>query len=154
MNKLTFLFVGFLLSGCVGSIPPVISQAPTPNPNLLEVINRVEDFKHQTVRWGGSILAVKNRASETEIEVLAWTLDGAGKPIEGDQLQGRFLATVDGFLDPAVYTRGRLLTFYGLLENEQTRNIGEKSYTYPSIKVQTQYLWPLQSVYPNTAYCG
>lgn len=144
----------FLLTGCASQVPINISQAPTPDVPLTTAATAVEGYKNQPVRWGGSILAVNNRASETEIEVLAKALDSAGKPVEGDQVQGRFLARVDGFLDPAVYARGRLLTLYGLLENGQTRNIGEKAYTYPLIKVQTQFLWPLEPVYANSAYCG
>ena len=47
------------------------------------------------VRWGGAIASVENRRDETWIEIVE-------RPLNTDKSAGRFLARVDGFLDPAV----------------------------------------------------
>lgn len=142
----------FFLSACASRIPHNISQAPTPNLTISEVIAQRDAQKHRPVRWGGAILTVTNHANDTEIEILAKTLDSSGKPIDGDDSQGRFLARVNEFVDPAVYAQGRMLTVYGLIDSLLTRNIGEKPYVYPLIQAQTLYLWPRESGYPYSGY--
>lgn len=151
MKTFMFLITVFVLSGCASRIPQNISQAPTPDLALSEVIAQNNAQKNPPVRWGGSILNVANHSNETEIEILAKELGSSGKPVDGDVTQGRFLARVDGFVDPAVYAQGRMLTIYGLVDSVLTRKIGEKPYLYPVIKVQTLYLWPRESeyVYPD-----
>lgn len=150
------IFIGlitvFFLSGCANLIPHNISEAPVPNLTLSDVIEKTDIHKNQPVRWGGSILTVTNHAKDTEIEILLKELDGSGKPVEGDIALGRFLARVDGFIDPAVYAQKRMLTVYGLVDSVLTRSIGEKPYAYPVIKAQTLYLWPRESEYPYPDY--
>lgn len=152
MNSFLIVFAGLILTGCASRIPQNIRQAPTPNPSLAEVTSQGNAHLNQPVRWGGSILTITNHPNDTEIEILAKNLDGSGKPIDGDDSQGRFLARVDGFLDPAVYAQGRLLTLYGLVDSVVSRAIGEKPYVYPLLKTQTLYLWPRQVEYANPGY--
>lgn len=147
----TFLWVVFavMLTGCASRVPQLIRQVPKPNPTLADALAS-SDPQNQPVRWGGAILAVVNHPNDTEIEILTRKLGRYGKPVDSDETQGRFLARVDGFLDPAIYAQGRLLTVYGLIDSWENRNVGEKSYRYPLIKVQTHYLWPKEpeNVYP------
>ncbi len=157
MKAFTFLIAVFFLSGCASHIPQNISQAPTPNLAISEVITQTDTHKGQPVRWGGIILAVTNHVNDTEIEILAKKLDSSGKPFYDNITQGRFLARVDGFVDPAtIYPRGRMMTIYGLVDSVLTRAIGEKPYVYPVIKVQTFYLWSYESEYdyPDYYNCG
>ena len=157
MKAFTFLIAVFFLSGCASRIPQNISQAPTPNLTLSEVIAQTDSHKGQTVRWGGIILAITNHLNDTEIEILAKNVDSSGKPFYDKVSQGRFLARVDGFVDPAtLYTRGRTITIYGLVDSVLTRAIDEKPYVYPVIKVQTFNLWSYESEYEHTDYynCG
>lgn len=152
MKTFTFLAAVLFVSGCASRIPQNISQAPTPDLTVSEVIVQADARRNQPVRWGGSILMVVNLTNETEIEILAKELDSSGKPSDTDETQGRFLVRVDGFIDPAVYAKGRLLTVYGLVDTALTRSIGEKPYVYPVIKAQTTYLWPKESEYSNRDY--
>ncbi len=48
------------------------------------------------------------------------------------------------------------MTIYGVVDSVLTRPIGEKSYVYPVIKVQTFHLWSYQSEYdyPDYYNCG
>lgn len=152
MKTLIFLIAVFFLTACASRIPQNISQTPTPNLALSEVITQIDAQKNKPVRWGGSILTVINHSNDTEIEILAKELGSSGKPNDtDDNTLGRFLARVDGFVDPAVYAKGRMLTIYGLVESVLSREIGEKPYAYPVIKAQTIYLWPreTENVYPD-----
>ncbi len=150
MKAYLFLITVLLLSGCASQIPNNIRLAPTPDLAISDVIVNSNTPQKPLVRWGGSILKVTNRAKDTEIEILAKKLDNRGRPLENDHTLGRFLARVHGFLDPAVYTRNRMLTVYGPKNLLQTRKIGETPYTYPVIQAKTLYLWPsgLEEAFP------
>ncbi len=152
MKTFMFLITVFFLSGCASSVPKNISQAPIPDLAISDVIAQTDAQKNHPVRWGGTILSVANYSSETEIEILAKKLDCSGKSVDSDDTQGRFLARVAGFVDPAIYAKGRLLTVYGLVDTAVTRSIGEKPYVYPVIKVQTLYLWPKEPEYVYRDY--
>ncbi|MGZ4959936.1 MAG: Slp family lipoprotein [Methylomonas sp.] len=147
MKTFVLLITVFFLAGCASTIPQNIRQAPIPDLSISAVIAQGSAWNHHPVRWGGSILTVANHASETEIEILAKTLDSSGKVVDSDDTQGRFLVRVDGFVDPAVYAKGRLVTVYGLVDAVITRNIGQTPYVYPVIKAQTVYLWPKEPEY-------
>ncbi|MCK9606351.1 MAG: Slp family lipoprotein [Methylomonas sp.] len=151
-----FLIPGFFLFGCAGSVPQDISQAPMPNLTLSEAVAQTSAHKDKPVRWGGTILAVTNYANDTEIEILAQKVDSSGKPVYGDVTHGRFLAKVNGFVDPVIYARGRMMTAYGLMDSLVTRDIGEKPYVYPVVKIQKFYLWPNESEsdYADNYNCG
>lgn len=99
----------------------------------------------QPVRWGGSILAVRNLPSHTEIEILARPLNADGEPRAAAKPLGRFIARVSGFLDPAEYPKDRRLTVSGPVSEVVVRNIGDYPYHYPVIDATHRYLWPEQS---------
>ncbi len=99
------------------------------------------------VRWGGRILAVRNGPESTDVEVLAWPLDAAGRPEPDPPAEtaadGRFIARFNSFLDPARYTQPRLLTVLGTLVGVETRPVGEYPYRYPVVAVIGSHLWPV-----------
>lgn len=146
------LLVVLFLSGCASRIPRDIRTAPVPNPMLSAVTVHADAFKNQPVRWGGTILSVMNHEKDTEIEILAKELGRSGKPVEGDSFLGRFLARVEGFVDPAIYAHGRSLTVSGWVDSVVSREIGQKPYNYPVIRVKTLYLWPREPEYVYPAY--
>jgi len=157
MKILTILIVWIFLSGCARNIPQNIGQAPMPDLRLSEVVAEADAHKGQAVRWGGVILAITNHVDVTEIEILAKQVDSSGKPEYEDVAQGRFLARVEGFIDPAaINNRGNMITIYGLVDSELTRPIGEKPYVYPVIKAMEFYIWPYMSDYDYFGYfdCG
>ena len=65
---------------------------------------------------------------------------------------GRFFARVAGFLDPAVYAADREVTVYGIVEEVVKRNIGEKPYSYPTVRSERLYLWPVRLAVPYGYY--
>lgn len=135
------LLAGWLLAGCASSVPPTIRTAPPGSPELAQARADVERFIGAQVRWGGTIAAVENRSSETWIQVVGRELGSNGRPRESDRSAGRFIARSQGFLDPEIYAKGRLLTVFGTVTGQMTRNIGDYSYQLPVVRVESLHLW-------------
>lgn len=130
-----------MLTGCATGVPPAIRARPAPDLSLTTVREQPSAHEGARVRWGGTIAAVENRADETWVEVVARELDRYGRPRVTDRSEGRFLARLAGFLDPAVYAVDRELTVAGVVTGETTRTIGQFSYRYPIIKADAAQLW-------------
>jgi len=132
-----------LLGACASDIPKPIREPAPGDPGVAAARSAPQGaYRGQAVRWGGSIIDTDNRAARTRLTVLAQGLDSDGRP-DGDAGGGRFIALVDGFLDPAVYTKGRLITVSGHLVASQTHSVGQYPYRYPVVKVDSYYLWPV-----------
>lgn len=151
------------LAGCASQIPQAIRTAPATAVTVAQVQQDQARYQGQAVRWGGTIIAVNNLPTATEVEVLARPLGLDGEPRTWDEGQGRFIAQVAGFLDPAQYEKERALTVVGTLTGVQTRPVGDYRYAYPVVRVETQYLWPKgpppgaygpYSGYPGYGYPG
>lgn len=141
---------GLLMAGCT-TAPDPIRHAPPADLWPAEVRLDPDRYRGSEVRWGGQIVAVHNHKDETVIEIVARRLDRRGRPLLEDHSAGRFLATVQGFLDPAIYARDREITVRGTLAASAERNIGEFRYRYPVVHVDTQHLWPPRPP-PEPAY--
>lgn len=148
-----------LLTGCASSqVPRAIREAPTDLVLVSQVQQEPDRFLDRRVRWGGTIIAVNNRKRTTEIEILSRPLGSNGRPSEESAGQGRFIALLAGFADPAEYPKKRLLTVTGRLARVETRPVGEFPYSYPVVAVEQSHLWPkpLPSpplyFYPNSWY--
>ena len=132
-----------LLTGCASQqIPKAIREAPTKPISVPQVQREPDGFLGRQVRWGGSIIAVRNRERSTEIEILSRPLSARGEPQGKKSGEGRFIALVAGFADPAEYPEKRLVTLTGRLQRLQTRDIGAYPYPYPVVAVEQAYLWP------------
>jgi outer membrane lipoprotein len=155
--KTIALLLGLALAGCASDIPRPIREAPAENIPLTQALQNPEKHRGAAVRWGGAIAAVENRRDSTWIEVVERPLDADGQPRNTDKSAGRFLAWVDGFLDPSIFAPKRQVTVAGTLDGNSSRTIGEHPYTYPVVHVQHIYLWPvppkaLQYYYPPPYY--
>ncbi|MCO6441082.1 MAG: Slp family lipoprotein [Nitrococcus mobilis] len=137
-----WLFAGMLvvLSGC--GTQPVIPEAPANNPRLAQVHTRPNDYRGLAVRWGGTLVEVENRAQETVLLIMGQPLDDDGRPRPDGASQGRFMAKINGFLDPVIYSAGRSVTVVGMLVGAEPRKIGGYTYHYPVVAVEAYHLWP------------
>jgi outer membrane lipoprotein len=138
---ITSFWLLVLLAGCATQAPDAIRDAPPIDLSLAQVRANVPAYVGQRVRWGGRMAAVENRPSETWLDIVALPLDGSGRARASDQSLGRFIARVEGFLDPAIYANGRLMTVAGSVEGTVTRPIGEYPYTYVLVKADAVKLW-------------
>lgn len=141
-----------LLGGCASNIPLEIRENITDKDISIKAASvNFEANQGETVRWGGTIAKVENNATDTWLEIVGRKLDSYGRPHETDQTQGRFIARVDGFLDPAIYKIDRGVTVYGKIESRVVREIDDHPYTYPLVRVQSHYLW---NEYDRRRYYG
>jgi len=136
-----FLATLSLISACASNIPEAIRRAPPSDVRTTEVQRAPDTYRGTLVRWGGSIVAVRNLKNETRIEVVSRRLDSTGRPLAEDRSEGRFIAEVSGFIDPAVYSNGRDITVTGRVEGAIEQPIGEFTYAYPVVQSETLYLW-------------
>jgi outer membrane lipoprotein len=156
MNRLSTLYrillpllAALWLAGCASTLPQAIREAPPGAPGVDEVRSDPDRFQRTAVRWGGVIATVSNRAEDTLIEVVSRPLSGNGRPRETDASQGRFLARVPGFLDPAVYSAGREFTVAGQAAGLETRPVGEYEYPYVRVDVDVHQLWAPREPKPD-----
>ncbi len=101
----------------------------------------MNNFIGQRVRWGGTVVRVENRAQESVIEVVNRELDASARPIRLDRSGGRFMAVIRGFIDPVIYEAGRDITVIGTLEKIVSAPLGDFSYQYPLLQVESHKLW-------------
>jgi outer membrane lipoprotein len=104
------------------------------------------------VLWGGTILDTRNLKDTTQIEVLAYPLDSSHLPLQESKPLGRFIIQHRGYLEPASYARGRLLTILGSVSGNQRGKVGESAYTYPVISAQQLHLWSQNDVRNRTTF--
>ena len=133
---LIFLAVA-ALAGCASTPEPTQPAKP----ELADVRARPNDLTGTTVNWGGTIARVDNLAQATLLEIVEYPLADSGRPRTDQDSDGRFIARIDGFLDPAVYAEGRSVTVSGTLDTALQRNIGSYPYVFPVVDADRYQLW-------------
>lgn len=138
-----------MLSACVTPPAPL---AGGPFEEITVAQAQGGDLEGQRVRWGGEIASTTTGKDDTCFEVVGRPLDKEARPRHTDQTEGRFIACVSGFYDPAVYEKGRELTVIGTLQASTVSKIGEYEYRYPRVAAETVYLWPKRPPYSYVYY--
>jgi outer membrane lipoprotein len=133
--------LGLLLTACATS-PKWDVSGVDKNITPAKAATDIQAVRGRIVQWGGVIISVQNLKDATQLEVLAYPLDESGRPKQGTEPLGRFLAVKTGYLEPVDWAPGRLATFIGPVQETRAGTIGETKYTYPVITVQQSYLWP------------
>jgi outer membrane lipoprotein len=139
---LPLIVAALLLGGC-STVPKEISSPGVSPVTISQATKKPEQMKGTQVRWGGTIAKVENRQQNTRIEIVARKLFDDGEPRKSDKSLGRFMAEINGFLDPAIYAVGRNFTVVGKLAGTVQGKLGEMTYTYPVVESDSYYLWPL-----------
>lgn len=133
-----------LLNGC-SSQPTFDTQQVTLKLSPQQLLENPSAHYGKTVLWGGTILQTHNLSDYTQIEVLAYPLGSYQRPLTEQPPQGRFLVRHKGYLEPTVYSQGRLFTVMGKLHKTESGQVGEHSYNYPVIQSEQVHLWPVKS---------
>ncbi|WP_341503611.1 Slp family lipoprotein [Gallaecimonas sp. GXIMD4217] len=128
-----------LLAGC-STIP---DELAVPEGQSLAAYSAARQGAEQgkLVRWGGIIAQVDNLKNRTRLEVVYYPLSSSAKPKQDEASPGRFLAYLDGFVDPVVLGQGRRITVVGSLGRQESGRVGEFEYRYPTVQVQRYKLW-------------
>lgn len=136
----TLLVFGVLISACATKTPfdtAAVDRSITPR----NVLANETANQGKRVLWGGIILDVKNLEDKTRMEILAYPLNRSEKPLQEQAPLGRFLLLHSGFLEPTVYTQGKLVTAQGKVERSQSGIIGESEYVYPVVNAEQLQVW-------------
>lgn len=133
-KNLFILLCLIALSGCSHVISSVNLEKADTSVSIAYLMKDPEKYKGKIIIIGGNIISVLNRSDGTWIEVLQKDLDSWGKPAENDKTLGRFIVFHEGYLDSAIYARGRLLTLAGEVMGAKKLPLGETEYNYPLIK--------------------
>jgi outer membrane lipoprotein len=141
---LILLASGAALAGCA---TPIFKDAPATAATPAEIADQPERYHDADVIWGGKILGARNLADDTEIEVVAYPLDGAQRPDQNAPTQGRFIIALSGYAEPLDYPPGRFVTLRGRIAGTRVNVIDERDYVYPLVANATVHLWPVNFPY-------
>ncbi|MGM0452806.1 MAG: Slp family lipoprotein [Thermodesulfobacteriota bacterium] len=130
-----------LFSGCSVVSKNLRQEAITDDTSFAAIQRNTSAYEGNTVIFGGYILKTRNLADQTRLVVLQAPLGHRDQPEARDKSGGRFMVVDDGFLDPAVYKKGRKITVAGKVLGRQTAKIGEFTYEMPKIKAREIHLW-------------
>ncbi len=151
-GKIPFLlFLISLLAGCA-STPDFDTSAVVKSLTPQSVIAEPADSRGKTALWGGTILDTRNLKDSTRIEVLAYPLDSSQRPILSNKPLGRFIIRQQGYLEPATFNQGRLVSVIGSVGESQGGNVGDSPYTYPVLNAQQLHLWSPESGQSRTRF--
>ena len=120
---------------------PEMIRTPIKGPSVAAAVDNPDRFNGERIRWGGTILNVENRQSETWVQIIAKRLQRNGRPITASESTGRFVAKMGGFLEPEIYKRAREITVVGTLTKSVTQNIGKFPYQFPVVQVDALHIW-------------
>lgn len=146
------LMLIIFLSACTSHVPPEIKDSIEGAPDIGQVRESADTHLSKTVRWGGLILNTDNKLDSSWVTILAYPLTDNGEPREQEQSLGRFIAIVDKFLEPTVYSKDRKFTITGKLLRTETQKVGDFPYEYPVVQVEHFYLWPPEPEYDPYDY--
>lgn len=142
LRLLVVLAAVLALAACAGG--PRFETADV-NRALTPANAAAEGRAGERVLWGGVIISSHNYEDRSEVEVLGYPLSAGQRPETSGTAQGRFLVVHTGYLETVDYAPGRLLTVLGVLGEPRSGQVGERPYTYPVLRAQDLYLWPLAS---------
>lgn len=140
-HALILLPLLLLLAGCASK--PRFDTAETAlDVTPAQAVSDKERLEGTRVLWGGVIVAARNQADRTQLEVLGYPLNDRQRPIPDAEPQRRFLAVKQGYLETADYAQGRWITVTGKLTGTRAGRVGEADYTYPVVGIEDIELWP------------
>jgi len=130
-----------IATGCTHVISKESRMKVDPETSFAAVKESPPAHQGKTLLLGGVIVGVDVDSSGSTLEIFRWKLDYWGEPVAVDESAGRFLAYTDRLLDPVIYAPGRLVTLTATVSGEETRPLGEISYSYPVLQIGEIYLW-------------
>jgi outer membrane lipoprotein len=131
-----------ILTASCSVISSRLREQALPEMPFPELLQNAEQYRGRTVILGGYIIETQNQPDQTVIKVLQTPLTFGEEPGEKDDSQGRFLVVHEGFLDPEVYKKDRIVTVAGTILGLESEDIGMCPYACLKIKSLQIHLWP------------
>ena len=141
------LIVGLLAAtmiGCAAVPESLMTDSENPITDVTALSDPSGQDLGQAIRLGGVIAAIDNGEQKTRLEIVAMPIGSDGKPKLGNSTQQRFVAYVDGFLEPMEYHPGRLISVAGHVDGEEQGKVGEFNYRFPVITASGTQLWQVR----------
>lgn len=132
-NSALLLLVGLWLSGCVPGA--LIDRSGVDLDMTPQQVSLLQAAPEGTVNWGGRIIDIRSAGESTELEILGFPLSRSGVPDSDRDSEGRFIAVRDGFVDPLVFDKGRLITVVGRLSDIRDGYIDGRGYRWPVLLI-------------------
>lgn len=129
------------LSACAAN-PVVVATRPVTSVMPFEVAAEPERYADAEVIWGGMILGVDNRETQTEVSVLAYPLDSAQRPVPEAGTRGRFIVVLPGYVERHDYPDGLFVTLVGRVNGTRAGQVGEHAYVFPLVEAAHVHRWP------------
>jgi outer membrane lipoprotein len=140
------LCIAMLTFMVMAACAPVISQQVLDEVDdslrFLDILADPDAYRGRSVLLGGYVIETRNLPEKTLIMVLQSPLGYRKEPAPESSSKGRFIVSVAGFIDPAIYRPGRKVTIAGTISGKDVRLVGEVEYTYPVITKKEIYIWP------------
>lgn len=131
MRKLALIAASLIvLSSCAHSVSKEARAEAKGGPDPAALFADPEAHRGETVVIGGTIVSVKNTGETAMLEVLQKPLDYRGKPRDTDESLGRFIVLHKGFLDSALYRKGRDITVAAEVSGQSVRPLEGVDYKY------------------------
>jgi outer membrane lipoprotein len=137
----TIVLLSFIPVGCASVISKELRKEVAKDITFKKIIEDTDSYKGKIVLIGGIILDSKNTKEGTLIEILQKPADAQGRPKDVDESDGRFLALYDGYLDVAIYNRGREIVVAGQIKGKRVLPLGEIDYAYPLVSIKEIHLF-------------
>jgi len=147
-SGLIILLIAPLLLSCSVMSKELKDQA-IGQPPFKEIVQQVQRYRGDTVIVGGYVIKVENKARKSIVEAVQAPLKYRDEPGAKDLSQGRLVITVDGFLDPEVYTKNRKITVAGKVTGSSEDTPDAAQYPFLRVDVLELYLWPISKASPN-----
>ncbi len=139
-----FVVMGMIaLATACSSLPETLKSD---NPQLVSDFNQWQaaPVQNQQVRLGGVIASITNLSDKTRLEIVNLPINSVGKPDIGNEPKGRFVAYINGFIDPVAFSVGRLVTVLGTSAGSEQGKVDQYDYQFPVLNAQGYHLWRVE----------
>lgn len=136
-------------AACGPKIPREVTGKVTWEGDFKEIQADPEQYEGEFVILGGKIISTENFKEGSEIVVLHYPTDQANRPSKEKESGGRFLVRSDSFIDPEIYSPGKLISVAGAITGSESRTIGAFPYEHPVIEGD-MWVWdPREKSFPR-----
>lgn len=143
------------LAGCATVISKQSLQFVDRGVSFAELRHDAERYMGRNLLLAGGIADVRNTNEGSELELVQFATDRDGNITDTAKSGGRFIARSSGFLDPALYRTGLLVTLVGEALGKRNMPLGDVAYTYPLLEIREIHLWkPEEFSNPPTFHFG
>jgi starvation-inducible outer membrane lipoprotein len=142
-KQLAGVFVGVLLAGCVGRIPPKLAEQVSWNLDFPEIRRQPETYSGRVVALGGTATHIDAVEDRYRVIVSEVPLDGSSRPRPAvNQLpRGMFIVWIPRHVAPTALRPGVELTVVGEIRGAATVPEAAGAATLPLLEARHMQVW-------------